>query len=88
MVGSTRLRKNVGRTRVPQPNQVGEAPTRPEKVEATMTAPSLTFRASEGSGRGAGPPTTSAPLRGSKSEPWQEQTNALRSFDHMFTGQP
>src|SRR5579872_108552 len=63
-------------------------PTRPVKVEATVTTPSLSFSPSEGSGRGAGPKSTSAPFLGSKIEPWQEQTNALRSVDHMFTGQP
>ena len=63
-------------------------PTCPEKVEATVTTPSLSFSPSAASGRGAGPPITSAAFLGSKIEAWQEQTNALRSFDHMFTGQP
>ena len=37
---------------------------------------------------GAGPTITSAPFLGLKTEPWQEQTNASRSLDHMLTGQP
>src|SRR6516165_6590622 len=64
------------------------APTRPSKVEATTTAPSATFRPRAGNGRGAGPPITSAPFLGSNTEAWQEQTNALRSLDHMLTGHP
>jgi len=55
----------------------GVGPTRASKVEATATAPSAAFTASAGSGRGAGPPITSAPFLGSKTEAWQEQTKAL-----------
>ena len=62
-------------------------PTRLENGAATVTTPSVTFRPREGKGRGAGPPITSAPFLGSKTEPWHEQTKALRSFAHMFTGQ-
>src|SRR5262249_25581862 len=40
-------------------------PTRAEKAEATATAPSATFSPSAGSGRGAGPNSTSAPFFGS-----------------------
>src|SRR5215468_4258507 len=60
-------------------NQAGMKPTRPENVEATMMVPFLTFSPSAGSDRGAGPSTTSAPFLGSKTEPWQEHTNASRS---------
>ena len=81
------MRPGTREARGAVPDQVGVTPTRPENVEATITTPSLIFTASEGNALGAGPPTTSAPLRGSKTEPWQEHTNALRSFDHMFTGQ-
>src|SRR5215472_13040787 len=63
-------------------------PTCPRKVEAAATAPSATFRPSAGSGSGAGPTITSAAFLGLKTEPWQEQTNASRSLDHMLTGQP
>jgi hypothetical protein len=70
------------------PYQFCMKPTRPKKVEAAATAPSATFRPSAGSGSGAGPTITSAPFLGLKTEPWQEQTNASRSLDHMLTGQP
>jgi hypothetical protein len=63
-------------------------PTRPEKVDATVTTPPLSFSPSAARGRGAGPDITSAAFLGSKIEAWHEQTNAFCSFDHMFTGQP
>ena len=40
-------------------------PTRLEKPDATVTAPSTIFRGRDGKGRGAGPSITAAPFLGS-----------------------
>src|SRR5262249_25460417 len=80
--------RTEGRRQAVYQYQFCMTPTRPRKVEAAATAPSATFRPSGGSGSVAGPTITSAAFLGLKREPWQEQTNAARSLDHMLTGQP